>query len=66
MLRNEAIRLASRQEQSHDSIEASRLAIAPTHDRRLADAQALPQDTDRAIIRAVRKRPPDTALRLRG
>ena len=66
MLRNEAIRLASRQEQSHDLIEPNHHAVAPTHDRRHAHAQALPQDADH-YIRAVRQfagflgRSPDTA-----
>ena len=41
MLRNEAIRLASRQEQNHGLIDSGHHAVAPTHDRRHADAQAL-------------------------
>ena len=41
---DEAIRLASRQEQSHGRIIelSSHHAVAPTHDRRHAHAQALP------------------------
>ena len=34
MLRNEAIRLASRQEQNHDSFDSSHQPVASTHDRR--------------------------------
>ena len=41
MLRNEAIRLVLRQEQNHGPIDSSHHAVAPTHDRRHADAQAL-------------------------
>ena len=45
MLRNEAIRLGSQQEQSHGRI-ISGLAVAATHDRRHADAQAVGEDAD--------------------
>ena len=44
MLVNEAIRLGSPQEQSHDS---SHQPVASTHDRRHADAQVLAQDAER-------------------
>src|SRR3984893_2582824 len=44
MLVNEAIRLAFRQEQNHDS---SQQPVASTHDRGHADAQVLAQDPER-------------------
>src|SRR6202049_4747205 len=44
MLMNEAIRLACRQEQNHDS---SQQPVASTHDRGHADAQVLAQDPER-------------------
>ena len=45
MLRAEAIRLGSQQEQSHGRIIAG-LAVAATHDRRHADAQAVGEDAE--------------------
>jgi integrase/recombinase XerD len=45
MLRTEAIRLGSQQEQSHGCI-ISGLAVAATHDRRHADAQAVGEDAE--------------------
>ena len=45
MLRDEAIRLGSQQEQSHGRI-ISGLAVAATHDRRHADAQAVGEDAE--------------------
>ena len=67
MLWHEAIRLASRQEQSHGLIASWDYAVAPTHDRRHADAQVRRQDAQSQYIRAVRQlaaflgRSPDTA-----
>ena len=46
MLMNEAIRLASRQEQNHDSFDSSHQPVASTHDRGHADAQVLAQDPE--------------------
>src|SRR5437773_6810019 len=46
MLWHEAIRLASRQEQSHGLIASWDHAVAATHDRRHADAQVRGQDTE--------------------
>src|ERR1700693_2616452 len=46
MLTSEAIRLVLRQEQNHGPIDSSHHAVASTHDRRHAHAQALCQDAD--------------------
>src|SRR5207253_8073325 len=46
MLWHEAIRLASRQEQSHGLIASGHHAVAATRDRRHADAQVRGQDTE--------------------
>src|SRR5487761_2123910 len=51
MLKNEAFRLAFRQEQSHGPIDSKHRGIASTHDRRYADAQALAQDTGQLYSR---------------
>ena len=66
MLRSEAIRLVSQQEQSHERFHSRDLPVASTHDRRHADAQARTK-TQAVYIRAVRQagrlpaRSPDTA-----
>jgi hypothetical protein len=65
MLWHEAIRLASRQEQRHGRI-TSDLAVAATHDRRHADAQAVGESADHYLrwvqgFTAYLGRSPDTA-----
>src|SRR3989338_4152571 len=47
MLRSEAIRLIFRQEQNHELNDTNHQPVAPTLARRHADAQTLPQDTER-------------------
>ena len=67
MLWNEAIGLATRQEQSHGIIVSTHQPVAPAHDRRHAHAQALGQDADATTFALVRQfagflgRSPDTA-----
>src|ERR1700730_5909930 len=51
MLWNEAIRLGSRQEQNDGRISSRQQPVAPTHDRRHADAQTLTTDTERLYPR---------------
>src|SRR5215208_4598460 len=45
MLWNEAVGLATRQEQNHGRFDSHRYTAAPTHDRRHAHAQAGAQDS---------------------
>jgi len=66
MLRNEAIRLVLRQEQTDDPINTTHQPVTTAHDRRHADAQALTEDADRLhrcgeAVRRLSGSSPDTA-----